>query len=126
MLAWANLQEGECALIDGVSQVCKAWPWLLSIALGCTDADLYDAKRAPIEANRLFVYGRVCTEDPEVARFPVRVVLVADHAGGPLFSDFDPGGERVRSWQSWSRNDTTKRVLDRHHDGDPSAKARTC
>ena len=97
MPPWANLQRRRLRTHRwSLTVSVKQCLWLISIVLGCTDADLYDAKRAPIEANRLAVSGRVCTEDPEVARFPVRVVLVADHAGGPLFSDFDPGGERVR------------------------------
>ena len=63
---------------------------------GCTDAGLYDAKRPPIEANRIAVTGTVCTEDPELARFPVRLVIVADQAAGPLFADYDAAGLRFR------------------------------
>lgn len=63
---------------------------------GCTESSLYSDARPPIEANRLALRGRVCTEDPEQARFPVRVVLLVDQAAGRLFSDYDPGGTRVR------------------------------
>ena len=63
--------------------------------MGCTDAGLYDAKNPPIEANRVAVRGEVCTEDPELARFPVKLVIVADQASGPLFAEYDPAGQRL-------------------------------
>ncbi len=69
---------------------------VLTFALGCTDAGLYDAKRPPIEANRVAVTGTVCTEDPELAKFPVRVVVVADQAAGALYGDYDAAGLRLR------------------------------
>ena len=76
---------------------------LMCMLWGCTDAGLYDARRPPIEANRVAVTGTVCTEDPELAKFPVRVVIVADRAAGGagstggLFSDYDAAGLRLRS-----------------------------
>ncbi len=72
-----------------------ALPLLLGLAAGCTDSGLYSTERPPIEANRVTLSGRVCTDDPETARFPIRVVLVVDQAAGPLYSDFDPGAGRV-------------------------------
>lgn len=62
---------------------------------GCTEANLYSLDKPPAEADRVAVSGRVCTEDPVTAHYPVRVVLVVDAAAGPLFSDFDPQGERL-------------------------------
>ncbi len=70
-------------------------PLLLLAGLGCTESALYSTARPPIEANRVTLSGRVCTDDLEAARFPVRVVLVVDQAAGPLFSDFDPGADRI-------------------------------
>jgi hypothetical protein len=61
----------------------------------CTQAGLYDAKNPPIEANRVAVRGQVCTEDPELAKFPVRLVIVADQANGSLYANYDPAGERL-------------------------------
>ena len=58
---------------------------LVGASLGCTDAGLYDARRPPIEANRIAVTGTVCTEDPELAKFPVRLVIVADQMGNLPF-----------------------------------------
>lgn len=66
-----------------------------ALLVGCTDAGLYNRSEPPIEADRVALTGRVCADDPETARFPVRVVIVADQAGGPLFADFDPGAARV-------------------------------
>ena len=71
-------------------------PVLLALlALGCTDAELYHRRSPPIEANRVAVSGRVCTEDPDLARFPTRLILVVDQAAGPLFSDYDPDARRI-------------------------------
>lgn len=76
-----------------------AWT-LLSIALwafalsGCTETSLYSPSLPRKEANRLALSGRVCTEDPVEARFPVRLVILADQAAGPLFAEFDPAGQR--------------------------------
>ena len=65
------------------------------VLAGCTEAGLYDSKRSPIEANRVSLRGQVCTEDPEEAKFPVRLVVVADQAIGPLFGNFDPAALRI-------------------------------
>lgn len=65
------------------------------VGTGCTDATLYSPTRAKAQADRVALEGRVCTEDPVQSRFPVRVILLADRASGPLFSDYDPGASRV-------------------------------
>ncbi len=70
---------------------------LAAALAACTDADLYSPLKPPIEADRVALSGRVCSEDPVKAQFPVRVVLVVDQAVGPLFSDFDPAGERANT-----------------------------
>lgn len=85
-----------CALAAGLAAV----PWVAS----CTDAGLYSPTRAKAEADRVALEGRVCTEDPVQSRFPVRVVLLADRAAGPLFSDFDPSGTRTRILQNFVRD----------------------
>ena len=68
---------------------------VMVVFIGCTKAGLYDAKTPPLEANRVAVRGTVCTEDPELARFPVKLVLVVDQANGPVYGEYDPGGERL-------------------------------
>lgn len=67
----------------------------LAAGAGCTDASLYSQNGPPVEPDRFAIEGRVCTDDPVTARFPVKVVLVVDQAAGPLFADFDPGGTRI-------------------------------
>lgn len=67
----------------------------LFFAASCTEANLYSPGKPRKEANRVALTGRVCTEDPVDARFPVKVVLLVDQAPGPLYSDFDPAGLRV-------------------------------
>lgn len=62
---------------------------------GCTDTTLYSPGKPRKEASRVALSGRVCTEDPVDARFPVKVVLLVDVAPGPLFSDYDPASLRV-------------------------------
>ena len=58
--------------------------FFLCLSAACSKAGLYDAKNPPIEANRVAVRGVVCTEDPELAKFPVKVVLVVDQTNGDL------------------------------------------
>lgn len=72
-----------------------------SFLVSCTDTNLYSPARPRKEASRLALSGRVCSEDPVEARFPVKVVLLVDQAPGPLYSDFDPAGERVRLMQEF-------------------------
>lgn len=61
----------------------------------CTDSRLFGAEQAAVEADRVTLRGRVCTEDPSDAQLPVRVVIVADRAAGPLFASYDPAGTRI-------------------------------
>ncbi|MBI5526435.1 MAG: hypothetical protein HY897_08870 [Deltaproteobacteria bacterium] len=77
---------------SGLRKACAA----LCLLLSCSDSRLYHTTRGPAEADRLALAGEVCTEDPADARFPVRVVLAVDQAQGPLFSAFDPAGDRVK------------------------------
>ncbi len=72
--------------------------WFLMIAVACsacTEASLYSPAAPRKEADRLALTGRVCTEDPNEARFPLRVILLVDQATGLLFSDIDPASTRV-------------------------------
>ena len=55
-------------------------------ASSCTDAKLYHSADPPLNADRVTIEGRVCTEDPEVERFPVRLILLVDQGQGPLYS----------------------------------------
>ncbi len=67
----------------------------LVLLAACTDTNLYHPNIAPVLADRLALTGQVCTADPATARYPVRVVIVADRAAGPLFDAYDPGGKRI-------------------------------
>lgn len=68
---------------------------LAVLAASCTEASLYSPAAPRKEADRLALVGRVCTEDPIEARFPVRVILLVDQASGLLYSDIDPASQRV-------------------------------
>lgn len=68
---------------------------LAAFTLSCTDANLYSPNSPRKEADRLALQGRVCTEDPVEARFPVRFILIADQAAGLLYSDIDPASQRI-------------------------------
>lgn len=75
---------------------------IVSIAIlgsgpSCTDAGLYMPGLDNPSANRLGLTGRVCTEDPKEAGFPVRIVLLVDVATGPLFGEYDLGGQRLKA-----------------------------
>lgn len=63
--------------------------------LGCSDTNLYSPSHDLRQADRVGFTGRVCTEDPVDAEFPLRVVLVVDESNGPLFSDYDSAGQRI-------------------------------
>ncbi len=69
--------------------------------VACTETNLYASDIAPPEADRVALTGRACTEDPTQARFPVRVVLLVDQAVGPLFSEYDPQGDRAKALSSF-------------------------
>lgn len=68
---------------------------LLALLASCTEASLYSPASPRKEADRLALTGRVCTEDPIEARFPLRVILLVDQATGLLYSDFDAASQRV-------------------------------
>lgn len=81
-------------------RLCAAALLLASLA-ACTDATLYSPSNPLAVADRVAVTGRVCTDDPAVARFPIRIVLLVDAAAGPLFADFDPQAQRVGVLQAF-------------------------
>jgi hypothetical protein len=75
---------------------------LLAIVLsasGCADS-LYRDDGLDPSIDRLGVTGRVCTQDPRSAGFPVKVVLLVDNATGPLFAEFDPEQLRQKALRS--------------------------
>ncbi|MEO1272807.1 MAG: hypothetical protein AAFX99_32365 [Myxococcota bacterium] len=71
------------------------------VSAGCTEATLYSPTQPRKQADRLALRGRVCTEDPVEARFPVRAVLLVDQAAGPLFADYDSASLRVNALQGF-------------------------
>ncbi len=75
------------------SQIGLACMLCLSV-LSCSDTSLYSTQDPRRQADRVALRGRVCSEDPVQAKFPVRVILVADRAAGPLFAGYDLAGER--------------------------------
>jgi len=80
---------------------------VLTLVGGCTEAHLYHRDRSPAAPDRVTLRGRVCTDDPQLSYFPLKVVLVVDQAAGyspdvdaatgGLFTDFDPEGGRLRA-----------------------------
>jgi len=73
--------------------ICLCWVLLA----GCTDASLYGKNMEDPAPDRLGLTGRVCTDDPREAGFPVRVVFIVDTAMGPVFSSFDTEQSRIRA-----------------------------
>jgi hypothetical protein len=63
---------------------------LIAAFAGCSDSHLYGKGMEDSAADRLGLTGRVCTDDPRVAGFPVRVLFLVDTAMGPMFGEFDP------------------------------------
>ncbi len=63
----------------------------------CTDAHLYGKGIDDPSANRLGLTGRVCTDDPRKAGFPVKVLFLVDTAAGPMFSSFDVELQRLNA-----------------------------
>lgn len=71
--------------------------------LSCTEAGLYSPGKPPRQSDRLSLTGRVCTEDPLRANFPTRLIILADQAAGPLYSDFDSAGLRAKTLNDFVR-----------------------
>lgn len=69
--------------------------------MSCSDTSLYSTQDPRRQADRVALRGRVCSEDPVQAQFPLRVILVADRAAGPLFSGFDLAGERFKALEQF-------------------------
>lgn len=70
-------------------------------AVSCSDTSLYSTQDPRRQADRVALRGRVCSEDPVQAQFPLRVILVADRATGPLFAGFDLAGERFTALEQF-------------------------
>lgn len=77
------------------------------LAGGCTEASLFGTEFGAAQADRVTLTGRVCAEDTTSARLPVKVVVVADYAQGPLFSSFDPGSTRLAPLRSFFQSALT-------------------
>jgi hypothetical protein len=57
----------------------------LRVALGavllvaCSNTSLYPAKQQPaVRDDRLTIHGQFCTEAPQPAEFPVRILFIVD------------------------------------------------
>ncbi|MBN1656632.1 MAG: VWA domain-containing protein [Deltaproteobacteria bacterium] len=86
-------RNARADFIRDMSLVCAP---LIFVAFACTDARLYSDEGPAMQADRLTLRGRVCAQDTMAERLPLRIVIVADQAAGPLFSSFDPGGLRIQ------------------------------
>ena len=93
---------------------------LLIVLLGaCTESELYHRSRSPAQADRVSFRGEVCTEDPRISHFPLKVVLLVDQADGVdpllgtvtggLFSTFDAELRRRRDSELRKRTDSELR-----------------
>lgn len=61
--------------------------------IGCSDALVQRPPKDDINVdNRLAISGRVCTADPDLDGFPVKVVLIVDQSGSMCISD-PPGSQ---------------------------------
>lgn len=85
---------------------------LILTSPGCTDTSLYSEGKQRKEANRLTLQGRVCTEDPHRANYPLRVVLLVDQANGPLFSEYDSAGQRSTVLSDFVRAALTRQNIE--------------
>jgi hypothetical protein len=72
--------------------------------MGCSEADLFRGEATTTFADRIAITGRVCAEDAVTTHLPLRVILVADVAQGPLRSSFDPAGLWVDQVTSFSQS----------------------
>lgn len=81
---------------------------LAALSAACTDADLFSKDGPPKEPDRVALTGRVCADDPQTARYPLRVVLLVDRAAGPLFADYDPAALRVKLISSFVQSALSK------------------
>lgn len=79
-----------------------------AILVACTEANLYHRSISPAQADRVTFRGEVCTEDPRVSHFPLKVIFLVDQSSGfspppcnmttgGLFTDFDPEQARIRA-----------------------------
>ncbi|MAD60787.1 MAG: hypothetical protein CMH49_04615 [Myxococcales bacterium] len=95
--------------MSGFNQIHNHSLFLFILSMfSCSDASLYHSKKAPLSADRVAIEGRVCTEDPAQNRFPARLIIVADQAQGPLYSEFDPGQKRLQMLNSLIQNVLSK------------------
>ncbi|MFU8807058.1 MAG: vWA domain-containing protein, partial [Bradymonadaceae bacterium] len=77
---------------------------------GCTDTSLYSPSHVRSQADRVALSGRVCTEDPAEANFPMRIVLLVDQASGPLYGDYDPPGVRNNVLRDFLQTNSANRA----------------
>ena len=81
---------------------------LLLIIMSCTEAELYHRTEPPLNADRVTLNGRICTEDPEVGKFPARLIIMVDQGQGALYSEYDPAQLRFQALNSLVQNALSK------------------
>ncbi|MFT7621867.1 MAG: hypothetical protein ACI9WU_001032 [Myxococcota bacterium] len=86
---------------------------LAQVLTGCVqdEVNLYRPDEPPLLADRVALTGRVCTADPQSAAYPLRVVLLVDHAGGPLYGEYDPSGARLAVLSSFVQSALTSSAV---------------
>jgi hypothetical protein len=87
---------------------CLALCVSLLIVMSCTEAELYHSTEPPLNADRVTLNGRICTEDPEVGRFPARLIIMVDQGQGALYSEYDPAQLRLQALNSLVQNALSK------------------
>ena len=81
----------------------------MGIAIGCSDTNLYSPTHELRQNDRVGVTGRVCSEDPVAARFPLRIILVVDESNGPLYSSYDSASQRIQVLRDFVQTATATR-----------------
>ncbi len=82
---------------------------LTTCTVSCSDTNLYSPSHELRQPDRVGLTGRVCTEDPVEAEFPLRIILLVDEANGPLYGTYDTSGERFQVLRDFISAATTPR-----------------
>ena len=80
----------------------------LLLIMSCTEAELYHSVEPPLNADRVTLKGRICTEDPEIGKFPARLIIMVDQGQGSLYSEYDPAQLRLQMLNGLVQNALAK------------------